>query len=43
MLAQGFPSRRKFGIRRAAAYAQVQDAKFSVVSVRTRIQSGATA
>jgi hypothetical protein len=43
MLAQGFLSRRKFGIRRAAAYAQVQDAKFSVVSVRTRIQSGATA
>ena len=27
-------------IRRAAVYAQVQDAKFSVVSVRTRTQSG---
>jgi len=29
----------EYRIRRAAAYAQVQDAKFSVVSVRTRTQS----
>jgi len=29
----------EYRIRRAAAYAQVQDAKFPVVSVRTRTQS----
>jgi two-component system sensor histidine kinase KdpD len=37
----GIPVQRglEYRIRRAAAYAQVQDAKFSVVSVRTRQQS----
>ena len=37
----GIPVQRglEYRIRRAAAYAQVQDAKFPVVSVRTRTQS----